>query len=151
MYLLGWADHWVRNDADTSLKYCDRDRSRIWVPAAAPFAICQKCPTIHLTKSRAQPSMQVHTCIVPYFFFKSSAFTSVSLMLGSALHTKLDVFCSISGMIGVPAKIKSPDLLQFTAPCHSELEMMRIIQDSSPNQYMTLLRFRCQVRSSRLY
>jgi len=54
-------------------------------------------------------------------------------------------------MVGVPAKIKSPDLLQFTAPCHSELEMMRIIQDSSPNQYMTLLRFRCQEAADEFY
>ena len=54
-------------------------------------------------------------------------------------------------MVGVPAKIKSPDLLQFTAPCHTELEMMRIIQDNSPNQYMTLLRFRCQEAADEFY
>ncbi len=49
-------------------------------------------------------------------------------------------------MLGVPAKIKTPDLLQFSAPCQSELDMMRIITDgSSPNQFMVLLRFRCQV------
>ena len=47
-------------------------------------------------------------------------------------------------MLGVPSKIKTPDLLQFTAPCHSELEMMRVLQDGSPNQFMVLLRFRCQ-------
>ena len=47
--------------------------------------------------------------------------------------------------LGVPAKHKTPDLLQFTAPCHSELEMMRFIQyQDVPNQYMVLLRFRCQ-------
>ena len=54
-------------------------------------------------------------------------------------------------MIGVPSKIKSPDLLQFTAPCHSNLEMIRIIQDSSPNQYMVLLRFRCQEAADEFY
>ena len=44
-------------------------------------------------------------------------------------------------MLGVPAKHKTPDLLQFTAPCHSELEMMRVIQYKDvPNQYMVLLR-----------
>jgi len=47
-------------------------------------------------------------------------------------------------MIGVPAKHKTPDLLQLTAPCHQDLEYMRIIHDSSPNQYMVLLKFRCQ-------
>ncbi len=54
-------------------------------------------------------------------------------------------------MIGVPAKIKTPDLLQFTAPCHDELEMMRVIHDNSPNQYMTLLRFRCQDAADEFY
>ena len=49
------------------------------------------------------------------------------------------------GMLGVPAKHKTPELLQFTAPCHSELEMMRVIQYKDvPNQYMVLLRFRSQ-------
>lgn len=45
-------------------------------------------------------------------------------------------------MLSVPSKMKTPDLLQFTAPCHEQLESMRIIQDSSPNQYMVLLKFR---------
>jgi BRCA1-associated protein len=47
-------------------------------------------------------------------------------------------------MLGVPAKHKTPDLLQLTAPCHQDLEYMRIVHDSSPNQYMVLLKFRCQ-------
>lgn len=47
-------------------------------------------------------------------------------------------------ILGVPSKIKTLDLLQFTAPSRDDLEMMRIIQDGSPNQYMVLLRFKCQ-------
>jgi len=43
---------------------------------------------------------------------------------------------------GVPAKHKTCDLLQFTAPCHADLEYLRIIHDGSPNQYMVLLKFR---------
>jgi len=55
-------------------------------------------------------------------------------------------------MIGVPAKHKTRDLLQFTAPCHSELEMMRFIQyQDVPNQYMVLLRFRCQAAADEFY
>ena len=45
-------------------------------------------------------------------------------------------------MLGVPAKHKTTDLLQLTAPCHLDLEYMRIIHDGSPNQYMVLLKFR---------
>jgi len=55
-------------------------------------------------------------------------------------------------MLGVPAKHKTPDLLQFTAPCHSELEMMRVIQYKDvPNQYMVLMRFRCQEAADEFY
>ena len=56
-----------------------------------------------------------------------------------------------SGMLGVPSKHKTPDLLQFTAPCHSQLEMMRIINDGSPNQFMVLLRFRDQNSADEFY
>jgi BRCA1-associated protein len=45
-------------------------------------------------------------------------------------------------IFGVPAKHKTPDLLQFTAPCHGDLEYMRVIHDGSPNQYMVLVKFR---------
>jgi len=44
-------------------------------------------------------------------------------------------------MLGVPAKHKTPDLLQLTAACHQDLEFIRIVHDSSPNQYMILLKF----------
>jgi len=44
-------------------------------------------------------------------------------------------------MLGVPAKHKTPDLLQLTAACHQDLEYIRIVHDSSPNQYMILLKF----------
>ena len=54
-------------------------------------------------------------------------------------------------MLGVPAKIKTPDLLQFTSPCHTHLEMMRVIHDSTPNQYMVLFRFRCQEAADEFY
>jgi BRCA1-associated protein len=45
-------------------------------------------------------------------------------------------------MFGVPAQHKTPDLLQFTAPCHADLEYLRVLHDGSPNLYMVLLKFR---------
>ena len=33
-------------------------------------------------------------------------------------------------------------MLQLTAPCHQDLEYIRIIHDGSPNQYMVLLKFK---------
>jgi len=53
-----------------------------------------------------------------------------------------EVDTSMMLMLGVPAKHKTTDLLQFTAPCHQDLEYMRIVHDGSPNQYMVLLKFR---------
>lgn len=54
-------------------------------------------------------------------------------------------------IFGVPAKHKTPDLLQFTAPCHADLEYMRIIHDGSPNQYMVLLKFRSAAAGREFY
>ena len=53
--------------------------------------------------------------------------------------------------LGVPAKHKTHDLLQFTAPCHADLEYMRVIHDRSPNVYMVLLKFRSKESSKEFY
>lgn len=33
------------------------------------------------------------------------------------------------------------DLLAFTAPCHADIAHIRVLRDSSPNQYMALLTY----------
>ena len=48
-------------------------------------------------------------------------------------------------MMSVPAKMAIHDLLQFTAACYPDIERMRIIRDSTPNQYMVLVKFKTQV------
>lgn len=45
-------------------------------------------------------------------------------------------------LLGVPASLTCHDLLAFTAPCHPEISNIRVIRDSTPNQYMALLTFR---------
>ena len=54
-------------------------------------------------------------------------------------------------MLGVPAKHKTPDLLQLTAACHQDLEFIRIVHDSSPNQYMVLLKFKSQLAAQEFH
>ena len=54
-------------------------------------------------------------------------------------------------MLGVPAKHKTPDLLQLTAACHQDLEYIRVVHDSSPNQYMILLKFRSREAAKQFY
>jgi len=51
-------------------------------------------------------------------------------------------------MYGVPAQHKTTEILQFTAPCHPDLEYMRFIHDASPNQYIVLLKFRSSESAS---
>lgn len=43
------------------------------------------------------------------------------------------------------------DLLAFTAPCHAEIAHIRVLRDSSPNQYMALLTFRSHDAAREFY
>ena len=45
-------------------------------------------------------------------------------------------------LLAVPATLNCHDILNFIAPCHSEITHVRIIRDGSPNQFMVLLDFR---------
>jgi BRCA1-associated protein len=48
-------------------------------------------------------------------------------------------------MIAVPAAISCRDLLQFVAPFQANIEQIKIIRDSIPNQYMVLIKLKTQV------
>ncbi|XP_042886003.1 BRCA1-associated protein-like [Penaeus japonicus] len=54
-------------------------------------------------------------------------------------------------MLAVPTCMTIHDLLQFTAPCYSEIQHMRIIRDPTPNQYMVLIKFRTQGDADMFY
>ncbi|XP_064612632.1 LOW QUALITY PROTEIN: BRCA1-associated protein-like [Liolophura sinensis] len=54
-------------------------------------------------------------------------------------------------ILTVPAAFTIHDVLQFTAAVHSGVEFMRIIRDSSPNQYMLLIKFRNQTLADEFY
>ncbi|VDI63469.1 BRCA1-associated protein [Mytilus galloprovincialis] len=47
-------------------------------------------------------------------------------------------------MLAVPAAYTIHDLLNFTAAVHEGIEYLRIVRDSTPNQYMVLVKFRTQ-------
>ncbi|CAC5377539.1 BRAP [Mytilus coruscus] len=47
-------------------------------------------------------------------------------------------------MVAVPAAYTIHDLLNFTAAVHEGIEYLRIVRDSTPNQYMVLVKFRTQ-------
>ncbi|KAK4878245.1 hypothetical protein RN001_010751 [Aquatica leii] len=54
-------------------------------------------------------------------------------------------------LLGVPNSMTCHDLLAFTAPCHAEIAHIRVIRDSSPNQYMALLTFRNYSSATEFY
>lgn len=47
-------------------------------------------------------------------------------------------------MLAVPAAYTIHDLLNFTAAVHEGIEYLRIVRDSTPNQYMVIVKFRTQ-------
>ncbi|XP_077995910.1 BRCA1-associated protein-like [Glandiceps talaboti] len=54
-------------------------------------------------------------------------------------------------LLGVPAGMTIHDLVQFTAPVNPNIEMLRIIRDSTPNQYMVLIKFKEQKQADEFY
>lgn len=54
-------------------------------------------------------------------------------------------------LLGVPTSMTCHDLLAFTAPCHAEIAHIRVLRDSSPNQYMALLTFRIHEAAHEFY
>lgn len=49
-------------------------------------------------------------------------------------------------ILTVPATMTSHDLMKLMAPFNDVMEHMKIIRDSTPNQYMVLIKFCTQVR-----
>lgn len=49
-------------------------------------------------------------------------------------------------ILTVPATMTSHDLMKFVAPFNEVIEQMKIIRDSTPNQYMVLIKFSAQVK-----
>ncbi|XP_070571889.1 BRCA1-associated protein-like [Ptychodera flava] len=54
-------------------------------------------------------------------------------------------------LLGVPAAMTIHDLVQFTAPVSPNIQMLRIIRDSTPNQYMVLIKFKEQKLADEFY
>lgn len=49
-------------------------------------------------------------------------------------------------ILTVPATMTSHDLMKFVASFYEVIEHMKIIRDSTPNQYMVLIKFSTQVK-----
>ncbi|RXN26512.1 BRCA1-associated isoform X2 [Labeo rohita] len=54
-------------------------------------------------------------------------------------------------VLTVPTTMTSHDLMKFVAPFNDVMEHMKIIRDSTPNQYMVLVKFRSQADADSFY
>ncbi|KAG7498817.1 BRCA1-associated protein [Solea senegalensis] len=54
-------------------------------------------------------------------------------------------------ILTVPATMTSHDLMKLMAPFNDVMEHMKIIRDSTPNQYMVLIKFRAQADADSFY
>ncbi|XP_055511799.1 BRCA1-associated protein isoform X1 [Leucoraja erinacea] len=54
-------------------------------------------------------------------------------------------------ILTVPATMTSHDLMRFVAPFDDSIEHMKIIRDSTPNQYMVLVKFCSQAEADSFY
>lgn len=54
-------------------------------------------------------------------------------------------------ILTVPSTMTSHDLMKFVAPFNEVIEHMKIIRDSTPNQYMVLIKFSCQTDADSFY
>lgn len=76
-----------------------------------------------------------------WFFF-------ILLVLGSKMTSLTDDVrrSAMVCILTVPATMTSHDLMKLMAPFNEVMEHMKIIRDSTPNQYMVLIKFCTQVR-----
>ena len=88
--------------------------------------------------SSGNPFVEVTKGVIHLFKDTSDTVSNDDLVKSSSSFPDTEMMC----IFGVPAQHKTPDLLQFTAPCHADLEYLRVIHDGSPNLYMVLLKFR---------
>uniref|UniRef100_A0A915PZM3 BRCA1-associated protein n=1 Tax=Setaria digitata TaxID=48799 RepID=A0A915PZM3_9BILA len=59
--------------------------------------------------------------------------------------------CSILCMLGVPSLLSCRELLRFIAPSSQYITAMKVIRDSTPNQYMVIINFRSHDAAIRFY
>lgn len=80
----------------------------------------------------------IELCLHPVFTFGYSKMTSLTEDVRRSA-----MLCVLS----VPTTMTSHDLMKFVAPYNDVMEHMKIIRDSTPNQYMVLIKFATQVSS----
>ncbi|VDK72299.1 unnamed protein product [Litomosoides sigmodontis] len=59
--------------------------------------------------------------------------------------------CSTLCMLGVPSLLSCRELLRFIAPSSEYIVAMKVIRDSTPNQYMVIINFRSHDAAVRFY
>ncbi|VDN05369.1 unnamed protein product [Thelazia callipaeda] len=84
----------------------------------------------------------------------SSVVSSVAASYSKAIVEKSATAmsdCSILCMLAVPSLISCRELLKFIAPSSQYINAMKVIRDSTPNQYMVIINFRSHDAAVRFY
>ncbi|XP_077593313.1 BRCA1-associated protein isoform X2 [Stigmatopora nigra] len=106
---------------------------------AAPVSTSEQLPQ-QISFFSGNPSVEVVHGIM--HIYKSNKMTSLS---EGACRSAL--VCILT----VPAAMTSHDLLKLMAPFNDVMEHMKIIRDSTPNQYMVLIKFSTQADADSFY
>ncbi|XP_022108834.1 BRCA1-associated protein-like isoform X2 [Acanthaster planci] len=107
-------------------------------------------------KHASKSPLSKHQNVIPFF----SGNPSVEITKG-ILHlfkenemtpldegvTRSEMLC----MLAVPATMTCHDLLQLAAPLSQGIQLMRVIRDTTPNQYMVLIKFKQQKDADEFY
>ncbi|XP_077478093.1 BRCA1-associated protein isoform X2 [Stigmatopora argus] len=107
--------------------------------SAAPISPSEQLPQ-QISFFSGNPSVEVVHGIM--HIYKSNKMTSLS---EGACRSAL--VCILT----VPAAMTSHDLLKLMAPFNDVMEHMKIIRDSTPNQYMVLIKFSTQADADSFY
>ena len=86
--------------------------------------------------------------------FDTEALDTCSSIGSTATTASNDVNTKRSSMLvmlGVPASLSCNELLDFILPFNENLQYMRILRDTFPNQYMVLLKFESQKDADMFY
>uniref|UniRef100_A0A8D3DUN6 BRCA1-associated protein n=1 Tax=Scophthalmus maximus TaxID=52904 RepID=A0A8D3DUN6_SCOMX len=109
------------------------------VPGTAPDSPSKQLPD-HISFFSGNPSVEIIYGIM--HLYKTNKMTSLTEDVGRSA-----MVCILT----VPATMTSHDLMKLMAPFNDVMEHMKIIRDSTPNQYMVLIKFCTQADADSFY
>ncbi|MEE6503897.1 hypothetical protein FKM82_005005 [Ascaphus truei] len=127
---------------------------------AADASAAPNTPSVDEQSSRTEPAPDSPSKQLPEQITFFSGNPSVEIVHGIMHLYKTNKMTSLKEdvrrsamlcVLTVPATMTSHDLMKFVAPFNEVIEHMKIIRDSTPNQYMVLVKFSSQADADSFY